>query len=80
MPGQTELHKLDARHYLRQFRNLVAAVLMIAVFIQVFGLPRFKLDRDLPSVRLVRLDRPVWNHVQDGAAFVWSHILQEFVP
>jgi hypothetical protein len=80
MPSQTELHKLDARHYVRQFRNLVAAVLLIAVFIQMFGIPRFTLDRDLPSVRLVRLDRPVWDHAHDAAALVWSHIRQEIVP
>lgn len=80
MSSRTELGILDLRFYVRRLRNVIVAILMIAAFIQVFGFPRFTLDRDLPSVRLVRLDRPVWDHAQNAAAFVWFHICQEIVP
>lgn len=73
-----DLRTLDTRHYLRRFRNLLVVLLMVGVFLQVFGVPRIRLDADTPNLRLVRLEQAVWIHVRDASAFVWSHLIPEF--
>lgn len=77
MSTDTAARTIDLRLCLRKLRNLCVTLLMIAAFVQAFGVPRLRSDSATVSLRLVRLERPVWEHVQDAASFLWSHFLQE---
>lgn len=72
-----EYGTIQLRILLRKLRNLIAVLLMVGVFAQVFGVPRVSIHADQPRLRLVRLERPVWIHVRDSAALVWARIFQE---
>lgn len=68
---------IKLRLLLRRLRNLIAVLLMVATFVQVFGVPRVFVHAEQPRLRLVRLERPVWVHVSNAAALVWSRLFQE---
>lgn len=75
-----EYGAMQLRLLLRRLRNSVAVLLMIVVFAQVFGVPRVRLESGRASIRITRLEKPVWNHVEDAAAYVWSRLLAETRP
>lgn len=80
MPSTTELSVLDYRLYLRKLRNFVAALVMIAVFVQVFGVPQLRLRHDLPVLELVPLEKPVWGHLANAVTFIRTQLFQESQP
>lgn len=80
MSTHTELGKLDFRHGIRKFRNLLTVIVMVAVFAQVFGLPRIQVEHGNPGVRLVALEQPVWSHAYGALTLVWAWLREELVP
>jgi hypothetical protein len=77
-PSQAvEYGRLDVRVYVRKVRNVAAIVLMVAMYIQILGVPSIVRLNGEPCVRLVRLDRPVWSYAWSAIVFVWSHFESE---
>ncbi len=72
-----EYGAIQLRTLLRKLRNLIAVMLMVAAFAQFFGVPKVIVHSEQPRLRLVRLERPVWVHVRNAAAFLWARLFQE---
>lgn len=72
-----EFGSIQLRLLLRKLRNAVAMLVMIGAFAQVFGVPKVLMTSNQPCLRLVRLERPVWVHARNVAAFVWARFFQE---
>lgn len=77
---QANLGLFDMRVYVRKLRNVLAVVLMVAIYLQTFGIPSLSLSPDQPVIRLVHLKRPVWSYGWSATVFLWSQFTKENKP
>jgi len=75
--SHANLGLFDMRVYVRKLRNALAVMLMVAIYLQAFGLPHVSLSPERPLIRLVRLERPVWWYGWRITAFLWSEFVTE---
>lgn len=77
MTTTADLSRWHSRCFWRRARNAIAKIVLICVFIQVFGLPRLAVHGDLPSLRLQRLRHPVWHYLGNAGTTVSTWIIKE---
>lgn len=78
MNHDTNLAAISFRLFLRRVRNWLAVVLMIASFVQFVGVPKVYTDGRRFALRVVTLERPVWEYVHQGARAGWTIVSQEY--
>jgi hypothetical protein len=73
----TNLAAISFRLFLRRVRNWLAVVVMIAAFAQFVGVPKVSTDGRRFALRVVTLERPVWEYVHEGARAGWTLVSKE---
>lgn len=77
MNNETNLAAISLRLFLRRVRNWLAVALIVMLFIQFVGVPKVYTDRRHVALRVVKLERPVWEYLHEGARAGWTLVSKE---
>lgn len=77
MHTNTDFGAVHLRLCLRKLRNLLAALVMLVVFLRCIGVPWLESGSHGPRLRLVHFDQSVVDSARNAAATVWSWFLQD---